>query len=119
MSWTPKFSYQLPHERTCGIHVIAMITHLPYEYLLTVIKKHKGTNTEDLAYTLYSLGYEADRILTRYHGQKLPDLCIIHVQKHWCLYFKGKIYCSNNGVMTPKEYGRRIKSFLKVEIPNG
>ena len=117
MSWEPKLTYQ-GREKTCGLHVIAMITHLPYEYIKTVLPKFHGTTTEEVAFALYSLGYQTDRTLTKYHkGIELPDLCILHVQRHLCLYFKGMIYCSNQGIKTPKEYRARIKSFLTVQIP--
>jgi len=117
--WTPKFSQQTYTQHTCGIHVIAMITHLPYEYITTVLPKFKGTNHKELCETLYMLGYDADFEWTKYTGQTLPELCILHVRNHWCVYFKGQIWCSHGDVRwTVKEYGR-VKHFIRVTVPNG
>ena len=117
MSWEPKFSQQLNKERTCGLHVIAMITHLPYEYIKTVLPKYNGTNHEDLCRTLYMLGYDADFTWTKFSGHNLPDLCILHIRNHWCIWFKGMIYCSNLGIVTLERYRARIKHFITVKIP--
>jgi len=119
MSWKPKYSKQSHNEKTCGLHVVAMITHLPYDYIKTVLPKFKGTSPQDVCMTLGILGYTADYNWTKYQGQQLPDLAVVHVRNHWCIWFKGYIYCSCVGIVPFKEYRSRIKHFIKVEIPNG
>lgn len=118
MSWEPKFSIQ-GNERTCGLHCVAMITHLPYEFIKKEYPYLKGTSEYKVRMMLGMLGYETDFEWKKFvKGMKLPDLCILHVANHWCIHFKGMIYDSNIGIFDIREDRRRIKHFIKVEIPN-
>lgn len=123
-AWRPKFSSQGRKERNCGVHCVAMVTHLPVSVISEQVRKFKGTSAEDVALMLYWFGVTSDRKLTRYvDGMRLPQLCILHVQNHWCLYFDpsnsgyGMIYDSCIGIFPRSEDKRRIKNYLKIEIP--
>lgn len=116
MSWMPQYSRQLKHERNCGQHCVAMITHLSVELICKEVGHNKGTHPEDLRKMLWWFGVESEFITS---GGFLPRLCIIHIKHHWAVYFDGIVYDSCLGIKPIGEYRYKIKRFIKIEVPNG
>lgn len=112
--WNPKYSKQGMKERNCGQHCIAMITHIPVEIICSEINRRKGTYTRELPQFLRWFGYDCENYE---EGWKVCDLAILYVQHHWCLYWRGMIWDSCGGIWKASEDKRRIKGFIKVEVP--
>lgn len=121
-NWEPKLFMQTKKEKNCGQYCVAMITHIPPEVIIRELKKG-STYVREMEPMLRWFGVECSFTPMKYiKGMILPDLCILAITGHWCIYFKGYIYCPDIGKVTFEEYISctrkfRIQSFFKLEIP--
>ena len=99
----PKHIYE-PNSLACGQAVISMLTDTPVEEIIKIVGTEKETNLKQMFSLLEHFGIEYDK--TRHEAQDkegLPQICILSLETpkcwHWSLYFKGKFYDPEYGVI--------------------
>ncbi|MDD4772706.1 MAG: GNAT family N-acetyltransferase [Eubacteriales bacterium] len=109
-----------PTEYLCGQAVIAMLAGVSVDEVISVMQNDKGTSTQELRNALkwYGLKTAANARLKYSEGTKLPDCCILSVMLpgygHWSLYFKGKYYDPEFGVMDKLPEQARLRYYWEV-----
>jgi hypothetical protein len=88
----------------CGQSVIAMLAGVTVDEVIEVMQNDKGTSTPELREALSWYGLKTvTKARRKYQGGTLPDCCILSIQLpgygHWSLYYKGKYYDPEFGVL--------------------
>ena len=97
------FLYE-PTDLQCGQAVLAMLSGLPIEKVIEIT----GTDRETTLKQMFSfldktnIKYSRDRVEVEDKSQ-LSEICILSLETprcwHWSLYFKGKFYDPEHGVL--------------------
>ena len=92
-----------PTEYLCGQSVIAMLAGVSVDEVIDVMKNDKGTDVPLMRETLKYYGLKTAKHLKYTDEIVLPECCILSMELpgygHWSLYFKGKYYDPEFGVM--------------------
>ena len=103
----------------CGQSVIAMLTNVPVDDVIKVMRTDLGTSTAQIDSALFYYGIKHGK--TRKKVTKdtvLPDICILSLQLpnygHWSLYFKGKYYDPEFGEMSELPENAVLKYFWEI-----
>ena len=107
-------------EYLCGQAVIAMLAGVPVEKVIDVMQNDKGTDVPEMRDTLAWYGLKTatkERQKYRKRG-KLPNCCVLSVQLpeygHWSLYYKGKYYDPELGVLDKLPPQAKLVSYWEV-----
>ena len=88
----------------CGQTCVAMLAGVPVDEVIEVIGTDGGTSKKDLKKALdyYNISY-APKSTGYDPNVSLPDLCVIRMKLpdygHWGIYFKGKYYDPEFGLL--------------------
>lgn len=110
-----------PTEYLCGQTCVAMLAGVTVEEVVSVMDNDKGTGKKDIEKALNYYGIRQARTMTKADNKSvLPKACILKVllpgYGHWILYYDGKYYDPEFGLMD-ELYGRaRIQSYLELFI---
>lgn len=110
-----------PTKYLCGQACVAMIANVPVDDVIQVMHNDKGTGKKDIAKALEHYGITHAKTMTKAdNSTPLPSVCILKVllpkYSHWILYYYGKYYDPEFGLMD-ELYGRaRIQSYLELFI---
>lgn len=110
-----------PTEYLCGQTCVAMLAGVAVEEVVSVMNNDKGTGKKDIEKALNYYGIRQARTMTKADNKSvLPKVCILKVilprYGHWILYYDGKYYDPEFGLMD-ELYGKaRIQSYLEIFI---
>ncbi len=89
----------------CGQAVISMLSGVHIETVFDLVKTKKETKLSDMFFAFSKLNINIDK--TRKTAEKLsdlPDIALLSLETpkcwHWSLYFKGKIYDPEHGILS-------------------
>ncbi len=108
-----------PNPLACGQAVLAMLSDRPVEEIIRLLGTDRETKLMDMFSALEHYGISFDRT-KKEAGEKesLPDICILSLETpkcwHWSLYYKGKFYDPEYGLLsdfppTKRKYYFEIK----------
>ncbi len=93
-----------PNPLACGQAVLAMLTDTTAEQIIEVVGTDRETKLKDMFRVLdmYNIEYEKERKEVK-DKKDLPEICFLSLETpkcwHWSLYFKGKFYDPEFGVL--------------------
>ena len=111
-----------PTEYLCGQAVIAMLVGVSVDEVVSVMQNDKGTSTQELRNALkwYGLKTATNARLKYTEDTKLPDCCILSIMLpgygHWSLYYKGKYYDPEFGVLDKLPEQAKLRYYWEVVI---
>ena len=94
-----------PTDLQCGQAVLAMLSGDSVENVAALLNNQRETTRNDMFYALdfYSIGYSRDRKQAE-SLLDLPPVCILSLETprcwHWSLWYKGRVYDPEHGVLT-------------------
>ncbi len=94
-----------PNPLACGQAVLAMLSGASVEDIFSLVKTEKETTLKDMkdALKALSIGFKENRVEVR-DKKDLPHVAILSLETpkcwHWSLYFEGKFYDPEYGVLT-------------------
>jgi len=111
-----------PTEYTCGQSVVAMLAGVSVEEAVSVSQTEYGMDIPEMRDALAWYGFKtATRERKKYRrllGGKLPDCCVLSVRLpeygHWSLYYKGKFYDPEFGVLDKLPEQAKLVSYWEV-----
>ena len=108
-----------PNPLACGQAVLAMLTDTEVEEIIEKVGTDRETKLKDMFNILDLYGIEYDRQRKEVSKKsELPPICILSLETpkcwHWSLYYKGKFYDPEYGVLddfppTKRKYYFEIK----------
>lgn len=110
-----------PTEYLCGQACVAMLANVTVEEVISVMQNDKGTGKKDIEKALNHYGIPQAKTMTKVDNSSvLPRVCILKVllpgYSHWILYYDGKYYDSEFGLMEELYPKARIQSYLEIYI---
>ena len=110
-----------PTEYLCGQACVAMLAGVSVEEVISVMKNDKGTGKRDIARALNHYGISQAKAMTKAdNASVLPQVCILKVllpgYSHWILYYDGKYYDPEFGLMEELYQKARIQSYLEIFV---
>lgn len=102
----------------CGQACVAMLAGVTVEQVIDLIKSKKGQSSmskviEALDY--YGIAHANKMVYKLEKVQQLPKCCIINTKGHLMIYYDGKYYDPNKGVL--KEYNKElITGYLEIVL---
>lgn len=93
-----------PTDLQCGQAVLAMLSDKTVDEIIDIVKTDRETTLKQMLLCLdtLSIKYIPNRIEVKELSQ-LPEICILSLETprcwHWSLYFKGKFYDPEHGVL--------------------
>ena len=99
----PKHIYE-PNPLACGQAVLAMLSGLPIEDIFMLVKTQRETTLKDMKVALESLhiAFCENRVEVT-EKSALPRIALLSLETpkcwHWSLYFDGKFYDPEYGVL--------------------
>ena len=109
-----------PTEYLCGQAVIAMLANVSVEEVVEVMLNDKGTSVAEVSNALKYYGFKTKKkTRTKYtEGTTLPDCCVLSVRLptygHWSLYYKGKYYDPEFGVLDDLPKNAKLISYWEI-----
>ena len=109
-----------PTEYLCGQSVIAMLADVAVDEVIDVMQTDKGTYTPEIRGALKWYGIKtATKARIKYEEEtSLPECCILSVKMpgygHWSLYYKGKYYDPEFGVLDKLPEKAKIRYYWEV-----
>ena len=111
-----------PTEYTCGQAVIAMLAGVSVDEVIAVVQDDTGLDIPEMRDALAWYGLKtATKERKKYRkllGGKLPDCCVLSVRLpaygHWSLYYKGKFYDPEFGVLDQLPKQAKLISYWEV-----
>lgn len=108
-----------PTDLQCGQAVLAMLSGVSVDEVIKITATERETTLKQMFLFLEKLNikYSSERVAVNSKNE-LPPICILSLETprcwHWSLYFKGKFYDPEHGVMDdfPKSYR---KYYFKIE----
>ncbi len=103
----------------CGQACVAMLADVTIEEVVNVMKTDLGTSKKQISDALKHYGIEhASKLTKADNNSVLPDVCILKVllpkYGHWVLYYKGKYYDPEFGLLEERYPKERIQSYLEI-----
>lgn len=110
-----------PTEYLCGQACVAMLADVTVEDVVSVMQNDKGTGKKDIEKALNYYGIGQAKTMTKADNfSVLPKVCILKVllpkYSHWILYYDGKYYDPEFGLMEELYHKARIQSYLEIYI---
>ena len=110
-----------PTEYLCGQACVAMLAGVTVEEVVSVMQNDKGTGKKDIEKALNYYGIEQAKMMTKADNfSVLPKVCILKVllpkYSHWILYYDGKYYDPEFGLMEELYHKARIQSYLEIFV---
>lgn len=110
-----------PTDYLCGQACVAMLAGVTVEEVVSVMKNDKGTGKKDIEKALNYYGINQAKTMTKADNTSvLPKVCILKVllpkYGHWILYYDGKYYDPEFGVMEKLYQKARIQSYLEIFV---
>ena len=110
-----------PTEYLCGQACVAMLAGVSVEEVVSVMKNDKGTGKKDIERALNHYGISQAKTMTKAdNASVLPQVCILKVllpgYSHWILYYDGKYYDPEFGLMEELYQKARIQSYLEIFV---
>lgn len=110
-----------PTEYLCGQACVAMLAGVTVEEVVSVMKNDKGTGKKDIEKALNYYGIGQAKTMTKADNfSVLPKACILKVllpkYGHWILYYDGKYYDPEFGLMEELYPKARIQSYLEIYV---
>lgn len=110
-----------PTEYLCGQACVAMLAGVTVEEVVSVMQNDKGTGKKDIEKALNYYGIEQAKTMTKADNfSVLPKACILKVllpkYSHWILYYDGKYYDPEFGLMEELYHKARIQSYLEIFV---
>lgn len=110
-----------PTEYLCGQACVAMLAGVTVEEVVAVMKNDKGTGKKDIEKALNYYGIcQAKNMTKADNSSVLPKVCILKVlltkYSHWVLYYDGKYYDPEFGLMDKLYHKAKIQSYLEIFI---
>lgn len=108
-----------PNAYWCGQACVAMLAGVPVEEVVSVMGNDKGTGKKDIARALDHYGIRQAKTMTKAdNATVLPKACILKVLMptygHWVLYYGGKYYDPEFGLMETLHPKARIQFYLEI-----
>ena len=123
----PRYEYHMreisyikqPTEYLCGQTCVAMIANASVDDVIRVMGTDKGTGKKDIEKALAHYGVMQAKTMTKAdNSTPLPPVCILKVllpkYSHWILYYHGKYYDPEFGLMDELYSKARIQSYLEL-----
>lgn len=111
-----------PTDALCGQSVIAMLAGISVNEVIEYMKNDGGTGVLAISNALIHYGYRTttkSRIRYR-EGKSLPDCCVLGVKLptygHWSLYYKGKFYDPEFGVLDKLPENAKLVCYWEIII---
>ena len=110
-----------PNGYLCGQTVIAMLAGVSVDEVIDVMQNDMGTPTPLMRKALAWYGLRtATKPRLRYVGGALPDCCILSIMLpeygHWSLYYKGKYYDPEFGVLEALPPQANLRYYWEVIV---
>lgn len=110
-----------PTEYLCGQACVAMLAGVTVEEVVSVMENDKGIGKKDIEKALNYYGIGQAKTMTKADNfSVLPKACILKVllpkYGHWILYYDGKYYDPEFGLMEELYPKARIQSYLEIFI---
>ena len=111
------------HEPTplqCGQAVLAMLSGKSVEEIIKIVGTERETDLKMMYSALAELGitYEKNRVAVS-SRKELPEICFLSLETprcwHWSLYFKGKFFDPEHGVLDDFPQSER-KYYWKIIV---
>lgn len=93
-----------PDNLQCGQAVIAMLADKTVEEVISIVGTKRETTLNQMfnAFDFYGISYNKERIAAN-RKEELPSVCLLSLETprcwHWSLYYKGKFYDPEHGVL--------------------
>lgn len=105
----------------CGQACVAMLAGVTVEEVVAVMNNDKGTGKKEIAKALEHYGIRQAKTMTKADNTSvLPKACILKVllprYGHWVLYYDGKYYDPEFGLMDTLAPKARVQSYLEVFV---
>ncbi len=93
-----------PTDLQCGQAVLAMLSGKSVEEIIKLCGTDRETNLKQMFSALDELGIRYSRERRQVENKaQLPEVCVLSLETprcwHWSLYFKGKFYDPEHGVL--------------------
>ena len=110
-----------PTDYLCGQACVAMLAGVTVEEVISVMKNDKGTGKKDIEKALNHYGISQAKTMTKADNTSaLPKVCILKVllpkYGHWILYYDGKYYDPEFGLMDELYKKARVRSYLEIFV---
>ena len=110
-----------PTEYLCGQACVAMLADVTVEEVISVMQNDKGTGKKDIEKALNYYGISQAKTMTKADNSSvLPQVCILKVllpgYSHWILYYDGKYYDPEFGLMEELYSKAKIQSYLEIFV---
>ena len=110
-----------PTDYLCGQTCVAMLSGVTVADVVSVMKNDKGTGKKDIEKALNYYGISQAKTMTRADNSSvLPKVCILKVllpkYGHWILYYDGKYYDPEFGLMEELYQKAKIQSYLEIFV---
>ena len=110
-----------PTEFLCGQACVAMIANVSVNEVIQVMNNDKATGKKDIEKALEHYGIAQAKTMTKAdNGTPLPSACILKVlvsgYSHWILYYHGKYYDPEFGLMDELYSRAKIQSYLELFV---
>ncbi len=108
-----------PDDLQCGQAVIAMLADVSIEEVIEVVGTNRETTLSQMfkAFEHYGISCSKERIAEN-KKENLPSVCLLSLETprcwHWSLYFHGKFYDPEHGVLENFPVSNR-KYYWKIE----
>jgi RimJ/RimL family protein N-acetyltransferase len=104
----------------CGQSVIAMLANVSVDEVIDVIGHDKGTSVAEIANALTWYGIKHGKRQKCTDDAILPDICILSLKLpgygHWSLYYKGKIYDPEFGVLENFPPNSKLNHYWEIIV---
>lgn len=110
-----------PTAYLCGQACVAMLAGVSVDEVIEVMQNDKGTGKKDIERALNHYGIGQAKTMTKADNNSvLPKVCILKVllpkYGHWILYYDGKYYDPEFGLMDKLYEKARIQFYLEIFI---
>jgi len=108
-----------PTEYLCGQACVAMIADVPVGDVIRVMNNDQSTGKKDIERALEYYWIRQAKTMTKAdNNTPLPPVCILKVvlprYSHWVLYYHGKYYDPEFGLMDRLYSKAKIQSYLEL-----
>lgn len=108
-----------PTNEQCGQACVAMLAGVTVEEVVAVMNNGGGTGKKDIERALNHYGIRQAKTMTKADNTTvLPRVCILKVllpkYGHWVLYYDGKYYDPEFGLMEVLHPKARVQFYLEI-----
>ncbi|MBQ9531796.1 MAG: hypothetical protein IJR70_06955 [Eubacterium sp.] len=107
-----------PTDLQCGQAVLAMLTGIPTEKIVSELNNDRETNLKEMKDFLRSKGIQiSDERKQTENKSELPKVCLLSLETprcwHWSLYYNGTFFDPEHGIMNDFPESKR-KYYWKI-----